>query len=130
MVLLRYFGKEKTGAPAIPAPLSKQDVQALRAFLDSTVTNMTKKFLTWPNVHRGEGPSPRVFVSAISDEWMTVPHLALFALLAEFSCVVFDNSTCPADVDKNLTFCTDEHGLPCDPKLVPWDKAVGLMTNE
>ena len=91
---------------------------------------MTKSFLSWPKVHREEGTSARVFVSAISDEWMTVQHLALIALLAQFSCVLFDNSNYPEDVDKNLTLCTDEHGLPCDPQSVPWDKAVGLKTNE
>ena len=68
-------------------------------------------------------------MSGISNAWMTIQYLSMAAVLAKFSCVVFDNATYPENRDRNLTLCTDDHGLPCEPAQVPWDNAVGLMTN-
>ena len=65
-------------------------------------------------------------MSAISDAWMRMADVALVSLLVKFSCVVVDITyTLP-----NFCLCTDNDGLPCEPENVPWDTAVGLLTNE
>ena len=73
----------------------------------------------------------RVVFTATSGEgaWLTIGAFALLSLLAEFSCVIFDMYNTHANAEKKFLLCTDTNGLSCEPESVPWDEAVGLMTN-